>query len=103
MSFDTWTKKHTERLYELLDESVIDPLNKDDEHLTDVFNHLEEDDLMKGVVGVTKFHSLLIVPFCVCLAPSSFPRTNEEMIRDVVDERTTARMKEQERRGKVHD
>ena len=80
MSFDTWTKKHTERLYELLDESVVDPLNKDDEHL-----------------------SLSIVPFYVCLAQSSFPRTNEEMIRDVVDERTTAPMKEQERRGKVHD
>ena len=54
MSFNTWTKKHTERLYDLLDESVINPLNKDDEHFTDVFNHLEEDDLMKGV-GVTKF------------------------------------------------
>ena len=48
-------------------------------------------------------HSLSIVPFYVCLAPSSFPRTNEEMIRDVVDERTTARMKEQEQHGKVHD
>mgnify|MGYP001026487504 CR=1 FL=1 len=49
MPFDTWTKKHTERLYELLDESVIDPLDKNDEHLTDVFNHLEEDDLMKAI------------------------------------------------------